>query len=131
VNSLSFKVFSAVSAMLISMNALAQTTSGSGDTVVEVSRQPVSEIPAQYRANTTKPRKPFAVRYTCPESGRLYVVYDNAQHTATIEAGHTTRYLRQAISANGARYVNSDETYVFWLKGQEATINGKETCTAD
>lgn len=118
-------------APLISTAVMAQTSSGPGDAAVEVARKPVSEIPAQYRATTTKPRKPFAVRYTCPESGRLYVIFDNAQQTATIEAGNTTRYLRQGMSASGARYVNSNESYVFWLKGQEATINGKEVCTAD
>lgn len=130
-NSLGLKVFIAVSATLISAAVLAQNPSGSGDAAVEVARKPVSEIPAQYRATTAKPRKPFAVRYTCPESGRLYVIFDNAQQTATIEQGNTTRYLKQGMSASGARYVNSDETYVFWLKGQEATINGKEVCTAD
>ena len=78
-----------------------------------------------------KPRKPYTVRYTCPEAGRVYVIFDNAQQTATLEMGNTTRYLKQGMSASGARYVNSDESYVFWIKGKEATINGRETCVAD
>ena len=98
---------------------------------VEVSRTKVSDIPTQYRADAAKPRKPFAVRYTCPDAGRVYVVFDNAQQTATMEMGNTTRYLKQGVSASGARYVNSDESYVFWVKGKEATINGRETCVAD
>jgi membrane-bound inhibitor of C-type lysozyme len=105
--------------------------SAPGDDGVEVVRKPVSEIPAQYRSDAAKPRKPFAVRYTCPESGRLYVIFDHAQQIATIEMGQTTRYLKQGVSASGARYVNSDESYVFWVKGQQATINGKEQCEAD
>ncbi len=114
---------------LAALPAVAQSAAPADGVVV--TRQPVSAIPEQYRASTTKPRKPFAVRYTCPESGRLYVVFDNAQQTATIEAGTTTRYLKQGLSGSGARYVNSDESYVFWIKGKEATINGKEVCTAD
>lgn len=114
---------------LVALPTLAQMSAS--DTGVEVTRRPVSEIPAQYRANATKPRKPFAVRYTCPDSGRLYVVFDNAELTATVEMGQMTLYLRQALSASGARYVNSDESYVFWVKGKQATINGKEVCDAD
>lgn len=118
-----------ISAALAALPALAQTATPSAD--IELSRKPVSEIPAQYRVDAAKPRKPFAVRYTCPEAGRLYVVFDNAQQTATIESGNTTRYLKQRVSASGALYVNSDESYVFWIKGKDATINGKEVCTAD
>ncbi len=98
---------------------------------VEIRPVPVSEIPPQYRADAPRPRKPFLVRYTCPESGRLVVTFDNAQQTATIESGNITRYLRQGMSASGARYVNSDESYVFWIKGKDVTINGRETCVAD
>lgn len=114
---------------LMALPTLAQTSAS--DTGIEVTRRPVSEIPAQYRSDATKPRKPFAVRYTCPDSGRLYVVFDNAERTATVEMGQMTLYLRQALSASGARYVNSDESYVFWVKGKQATINGKEVCDAD
>jgi membrane-bound inhibitor of C-type lysozyme len=98
---------------------------------VEIRQVTVNEIPPQYRATANKPRKPFAVRYTCPESGRLYVLFDNAEQTATVEMGQTTRYLRQAPSADGGRYANSDESYVFWVKGKRATINGREICEAD
>jgi len=98
---------------------------------VEISRTKVGDIPSQYRADAVKPRKPFAVRYTCPDAGRVFVVFDNAQETATLEMGNTTRYLKQGKSGSGARYVNSDESYVFWVKGNEATINGRETCVAD
>ena len=98
---------------------------------VEVKAVSVSEIPAQYRADAPKPRKPFAVRFSCPDTGRLYVVFNNAEQTATLEAGQTTRYLRQVPSADGGRYANSDESYVFWVKGKRGTINGKEVCEAD
>lgn len=106
-------------------------TKPAGDDGVEMIAKPVNEIPAQYRSGATKPRKAFTVRYTCPESGRLYVVFDNAQQTATIESGNTTRYLKQGLSADGGRYVNSNESYVFWVKGKRATINGQETCESD
>jgi len=103
-------------------------TSGSG---IEITHKPAAELPPQYTAAAPKPRKPYTVRYTCPEAGRVYVIFDNAQQTATLEMGNTTRYLKQGMSASGARYVNSDESYVFWIKGKEATINGRETCVAD
>lgn len=130
-NLLGMKISGLVSVALIAVPVMAQTASVPADAPVEVTRKPVSEIPAQYRADAAKPRKPFAVRYTCPESGRLYVIFDNAQQTATIESGNTTRYLKQGMSADGGRYINSDESYVFWVKGKRATINGKETCDAD
>ena len=111
--------------------AYAQSNSPGTDAQVEVTRSKVSDIPSQYRSDAVKPRKPFAVRYTCPDAGRVYVVFDNAQQTAMLEMGNTTRYLKQGKSGSGARYVNSDESYVFWVKGKEATINGNETCVAD
>jgi|GEM_PF-5620868 len=117
--------------LLTSGVAQAQDSTPNNAGQVEIQRAKVSDIPAQYRADAAKPRKPFAVRYTCPETGRIYVVFDNAQQTATMEIGNMTRYLKQGLSASGARYVNYDESYVFWVKGKEATINGRETCVAD
>ena len=125
------KSLSFLSLLSMPLFVLAQETVAPTAGQVEVSRTKVSDIPTQYRADAAKPRKPFAVRYTCPDAGRVYVVFDNAQQTATMEMGNTTRYLKQGISASGARYVNSDESYVFWIKGKEATINGRETCVAD
>lgn len=113
--------------LVVQAQAAAAPTAGQ----VEISRTKVSDIPSQYRADAAKPRKPFAVRYTCPDAGRVYVMFDNAQETATLEMGNTTRYLKQGKSGSGARYVNSDESYVFWVKGNEATIDGRETCVAD
>lgn len=109
----------------------AQDSKPTGAVQVELKPTKVSDIPAQYRSDAAKPKKPFTVRYTCPDAGRVYVVFDNALQTATLEMGNTTRYLKQGVSASGARYVNSDESYVFWVKGNEATINGREICVAD
>jgi membrane-bound inhibitor of C-type lysozyme len=120
-----------LSLLLLCNVAFAQSSNPGASAQVEVTRTKASDIPAQYRADAVKPRKPFAVRYTCPDAGRVYVVFDNAQQTATLEMGNTTRYLKQGKSGSGARYVNSDESYVFWVKGNEATINGRETCVAD
>ncbi len=42
-----------------------------------------------------------------------------------------TMKLPQAMSASGARYANADETFVFWNKGDTASVtegkDGKET----
>lgn len=122
-------VFLVSAAMTVSVYAQqAQTPSGAG---VEVVRKPISEIPAQYRAGASKVEKSVVAHYTCPESGRLYVVFDHVQQTATVEAGNTTYYLKQVRSADGGRYANSNESYVFWVKGKSATINNQETCEAD
>ena len=125
------KPFSLLLLVCIPVVAQAQEAAVPTAGQVEISRTKVSDIPSQYRSDALKPRKPFAVRYTCPDAGRVYVVFDNAQQTATLEMGNTTRYLKQGVSGSGARYVNSDESYVFWVKGNEATINGRETCVAD
>ncbi len=125
------KLLSLIVLVIVPLAAQAQGAAAPTAGQVEISRTKVSDIPSQYRADAAKPRKPFAVRYTCPDAGRVYVVFDNAQQTATLEMGSTTRYLKQGVSASGARYVNSDESYVFWVKGKEATINGRETCVAD
>lgn len=120
-----------IGVLLLTVGAVyAQDVKTSGS-VIEITHKPAAELPAQYKADVPKPRKPYTVRYTCPEAGRVYVIFDNAQQTATLEMGNTTRYLKQGMSASGARYVNSDESYVFWIKGKEATINGRETCVAD
>lgn len=120
-----------ICATFVALPVKAQTATPLDGVAVEISRKPVSEIPAQYRADAAKPRKPFAVHFSCPESGRLYVVFDQAQQMATVEAGNTTRYLKQVVSADGGRYANSDGSYVFWVKGKRATINGQEVCEAD
>lgn len=106
-------------------------TSAAPEGTVEITAKSVNDIPVQYRASTRKSRKPFAVRFSCPDAGRLYVIFDNAQQTATVEAGNTIRYLKQAVSADGGRYTNSDGSYVFWVKGKQATINGSEVCEVD
>ncbi len=36
--------------------------------------------------------------------------------------GGTAESLHQTISADGQRYANSDESYVFWAKGNEALV---------
>ena len=95
-------VAAAVCAMPVRAQGVSPET-GSPDTV-EVKPMSASEIPAQYRADAPKPRKPFAVRFSCPDTGRLYVVFNNAEQTAMLEAGQTTRYLRQVPSADGGRY---------------------------
>ncbi|MFM8338673.1 MAG: hypothetical protein ACKN9C_01655, partial [Fluviibacter sp.] len=57
----------------------------SGDDGVQIARTPVAEIPAQYRADAVKPRKPFAVRYTCPDAGRLYVGFNRSRLCGIVE----------------------------------------------
>jgi len=55
--------------------------------------------------------------------------YIPADQVELILSDGTTATLPHAISADGARYANSDESFVFWNKGDTAFIqqNGKET----
>lgn len=51
----------------------------------------------------------------------------NGSITIALSDG-TVMTLKQTISADGARYANSDESFVFWSKGNGAMVleNGKE-----
>ena len=61
------------------------------------------------------------VQFICAESKVIYAdFYKNFVHL-NIGAGKTM-YLPQTISASGARYANTDESIVFWNKGDTAFI---------
>jgi len=61
------------------------------------------------------------VKFVCAENKVINAdFYKNFVH---LEFGlQKTLYLPQTISASGARYANSDESIVFWNKGDTAFI---------
>ena len=61
------------------------------------------------------------VKFACADNKVIYAdFYKNFVH---IDIGKgETMYLPQTISADGARYANTDESIVFWNKGNTAFI---------
>ena len=70
------------------------------------------------------------VKFVCPGGQSIDVqFYKNFVH---LEFGwQKTLYLPQTISASGARYASSDESFVFWNKGNTAFIQENGTTTLD
>jgi membrane-bound inhibitor of C-type lysozyme len=60
--------------------------------------------------------------FSCPSGDELKIRYDNQNNEAII-LFHDQKYiLQRAISGSGARYVNDDESIVFWEHHGEATL---------
>ena len=70
------------------------------------------------------------VKFVCPGGKTIDAqFYKNFVH---LEFGwQKTLYLPQTISASGARYASSDESFVFWNKGSTAFIQENGTTTLD
>jgi membrane-bound inhibitor of C-type lysozyme len=68
------------------------------------------------------------VIFNCPDSSYFQVIFTPNNARLSYPDGRTMQ-LTQSISASGARYTNSDESFVFWNKGEAATIeeNGNIT----
>jgi putative hemolysin len=74
----------------------------------------------------TKPDVPKSgvinsVEYTCAGSRTIQALYFSDKVELTLSDG-SSMLLNQAISASGARYANSDESFVFWNKGATAFV---------
>lgn len=70
--------------------------------------------------------KPIAhAKFACAEGKVIDATFYN--RFVHLEFGwQKTLYLPQTISASGARYANSDESVVFWNKGDTAFITGSD-----
>jgi membrane-bound inhibitor of C-type lysozyme len=63
--------------------------------------------------------------FTCKDSKSITAVFSAPTASSSVEltlSDGRTFTLPQAISASGARYANTDETFVFWNKGDTAFI---------
>lgn len=69
-----------------------------------------------------------AVVFNCSDNKRISAVFYERKVVIDLSDGRNMT-LPQAISASGARYANSDETFVFWNKGDTAFVleSDKET----
>jgi len=68
--------------------------------------------------------------FNCPEGKSIQAEFAKEKVNLLLSDGRKIE-LPQAISASGARYANSDESFVFWNKGNTAFIEekGKTTFT--
>jgi membrane-bound inhibitor of C-type lysozyme len=71
---------------------------------------------------TASARNIIAV-YECPNNTFIGAVFHLPEDTVDISLSDGRKLtLPRAISASGARYANSDESFVFWNKGDTAFI---------
>lgn len=69
---------------------------------------------------TTEPVATYAT-FKCADDKKIQAVFFKDKVELTLSDGRT-RLLPQAISASGARYANTDESFVFWNKGDTAFV---------
>ncbi len=69
-------------------------------------------------------------RCDIPASGFISSVFYSDRVSLTLSTGRRIT-LPHALSADGARYANADESFVFWNKGNTAFVNENGTTTWD
>jgi putative hemolysin len=69
-----------------------------------------------------------SVIFTCADAKTIQSIFFSDK-VELILSDKRTMLLSQAISASGARYVNSDESFVFWNKGNTAFVDEKGIVT--
>ena len=76
------------------------------------------------------PGKIIRATFNCASGKTIRVEFSNDKVKLLLSDGRKIE-LTHAISASGARYANSDESFVFWNKGNTAFIeeNGQMTFT--
>lgn len=66
--------------------------------------------------------------FACPESKAIYAEFRKNEVRLVLNDGRRIT-LPQTISGSGARYANSDESFIFWNKGNGAFIEENEFTT--
>jgi membrane-bound inhibitor of C-type lysozyme len=66
--------------------------------------------------------------FACPDNKAIYAKFTKRMVDIKLSDGRELT-LPQTISASGARYANSSETFVFWNKGNGAFIEENGTTT--
>ena len=69
-----------------------------------------------------------SAEFSCDKSKSIRAVFMTNEAEITLSDGRTMN-LSQAVSADGGRYANSDESFVFWTKGKGAFVNENGTTT--
>jgi membrane-bound inhibitor of C-type lysozyme len=71
---------------------------------------------------------PITAVFQCTDGRSMTAVFSDSSVDLTLSDGRHFS-LPRAISASGARYANSDESFVFWNKGDTAFIEENGTTT--
>jgi membrane-bound inhibitor of C-type lysozyme len=66
--------------------------------------------------------------FACPEDKAIYAEFTKNQVKLVLSDGRKMN-LPQTISGSGARFANSDESFIFWNKGDGAFIEESEFTT--
>jgi membrane-bound inhibitor of C-type lysozyme len=66
--------------------------------------------------------------FACPDNKAIYAEFTKNQVSLILSDGRKI-ILPQVISGSGARYANSNETFIFWNKGNGAFIEENEFTT--
>lgn len=69
-----------------------------------------------------------SVIFNCADNKSIHALFFKERVELTLSDGRNM-LLSQAVSASGARYANSDESFVFWNKGDTAFIDEKNEVT--
>ena len=86
-----------------------------------------------YRQNTALSGLPPSISavFSCPDGEQIDATFVNGNnpHVDLTFSDGTNISLPQAISADGARYANADESFVFWNVGDSAMVQQNGTTT--
>lgn len=67
--------------------------------------------------------------FVCSDKTEGTASFDNVNDAAVVKIDGKIHELRVGISGSGVRYVNDEETYIFWNKGNSAFIEENGTTT--
>ncbi len=87
---------------------------------------------------TPRPNQALGVRgsdvvsdviFSCPDGKNIHATFRTSQKVDLELSDGRSMTLPQVISASGARYANTDESFVFWNKGDGAFVEEHGTTT--
>ncbi|MFA5169138.1 MAG: MliC family protein [Candidatus Paceibacterota bacterium] len=84
----------------------------------------VNSIAKEYQ----KQAETITAVFACPEDKAIYAEFTKNQVKLILSDGRKMT-LPQTISGSGARFANSDESFIFWNKGDGAFIEENEFTT--
>jgi len=81
-------------------------------------------------ASATPAQQMTMVSYDCDKDKTVEAAYFDDRVEVTLSDGRSF-LLSQGVSASGTRYVNDDESVVFWSKGNTSFVEEKKATTYD
>lgn len=101
----------------------------------ELEKNTTPEVVNNVNEPTESEVSPVSARFYCPKNltidANFYYNSMKNSYVSLIFSDQRKYNLTQVISASGARYANSDESFVFWNKGDNAFIMENGVTTID